>query len=433
MAQATPASANMEMEAHSSGVLPRTVVIGLTAFLTVVDLFATQAILPTLTRAYGVTPAAMGVAVNSSTMGMSIAGLVVSLFSQRIDRRVGILISLATLSIPTALLAIAPDLTTFTILRVLQGLCMASAFTLTLAYLGEECSAADAGGAFAAYITGNVASNLIGRLISAALADHLGLAWNFYFFAALNLTGAVLVYFTVARAAPMEDMGPVARSPFAAWTEHLRNAELRAAFGIGFCILFAFIGTFTYVNFVLVRPPLSLGPMELGFVYFVFLPSIVTTLLAGRVVHRFGTRPTLWGSLALAGLGLPLLLLPNLIAVLLGMVLVGVGTFFAQATATGFVSRAATADRGAASGIYLACYFAGGLVGTAILGEVFDRIGWPACVGGIALALGAAALLALRLRLPPAQFIFLASEARSRASRPAAADDKQTQHTGERS
>jgi MFS transporter, YNFM family, putative membrane transport protein len=45
------------------------------------------------------------------------------------------------------------------------------------------------------------------------------------------------------------------------------------------------------VNFVLVRPPLSLGPMELGFVYFVFLPSIVTTLWAGRAVHRYGTGP----------------------------------------------------------------------------------------------------------------------------------------------
>ena len=81
------------------------------------------------------------------------------------------------------------------------------------------------------------------------------------------------------------------------------------------------------------------------------------------------------------------------------MVLVGVGTFFAQATATGFVSRAATADRGAASGIYLTCYFAGGLVGTAILGQIFDRIGWPACVAGIGLALGAAAVLAHRLKL----------------------------------
>ena len=208
----------MEMQGHPSGVLRRTIVIGLTAFLTVVDLFATQAILPSLARAYNVTPAAMGFAVNSSTMGMAVAGLIVSLFSQRINRRLGILISLSILSIPTALLAVAPDLTTFTVLRILQGLCMASAFTLTLAYLGEECSAADAGGAFAAYITGNVASNLIGRLVSAAIADHLGLASNFYFFAALNLAGAVLVYYTVAQSAPMMQMGPGARSPFAAWS-----------------------------------------------------------------------------------------------------------------------------------------------------------------------------------------------------------------------
>src|SRR4051794_13674179 len=106
---------------HHSSVLLRSFVIGLTAFLTVVDLFATQAILPTLTRAYGVTPAAMGFAVNSSTLGMAAAGLLVSLFSRRIDRRAGILISLALLSIPTALLAVAPDLTTFTILRIAQG------------------------------------------------------------------------------------------------------------------------------------------------------------------------------------------------------------------------------------------------------------------------------------------------------------------------
>src|SRR5881396_3365973 len=190
-------SEDMEMHAHSPGVLLRSLVIGLTAFLTVVDLFATQAILPSLTRAYQVTPAAMGFAVNASTMGMAVAGLVVALFSRRIDRRLGILVSLALLSVPTALLAVAPDLTTFTLLRIAQGLCMAAAFTLTLAYLGEECSSMDAGGAFAAYITGNVASNLIGRLVSAGVADHFGLAANFYFFSALNLVGAALVYFTI--------------------------------------------------------------------------------------------------------------------------------------------------------------------------------------------------------------------------------------------
>src|SRR5436305_2154755 len=283
-------SETVAMHGHSPGVALRSLIIGLTAFLTVVNRFATQAILPSLARHYNVSPAAMGFAVNSSTMGMAIAGLVVGFFSQHIDRRLGILLSLAILAVPTTLLAVAPNLAVFTILRVMQGLCMASAFALTLAYLGEQCSSVDAAGAFAAYITGNVASNLIGRLVSAAVVDTFGLAWNFYFFAALNLVGAILVYFTIARVKPMRSM-VLTQSPVAAMLDHWRNPPLRAAFGIGFCILFAFIGTFTFVNFVLVRTPLSLGMMDLGFVYFVFLPSVVTTLLAGPASARFGPGP----------------------------------------------------------------------------------------------------------------------------------------------
>jgi predicted MFS family arabinose efflux permease len=342
----------------------------------------------------------MGFAVNATTMGMAVAGLIVGFFSPRIDRKLGILISLLILALPTTLLAFAPNLTIFTALRVAQGLCMASAFALTLAYLGEQCSAIDAGGAFAAYITGNVASNLIGRLISAAVADSFGLAWNFYFFALLNVAGAALVFFTIKRVRPMHAMGEA--SPLAAMLAHWRNPQLRAAFGVGFCILFAFIGTFTFVNFVLVRSPLSLGMMDLGVVYFVFLPSIVTTLLAGRAVALFGTRPAVWGALALATIGLPLLLSRHLADVLAGMVLVGAGTFFAQAVATGFVGQAAQDNRGVASGTYLACYFVGGLIGSAILGQIFDRFGWVACVAGIGASLAIAALLARRLVLRPA-------------------------------
>ncbi len=387
---------------RSAGAALRFLVIALTAFLTVVDLFATQAILPSLTKHYGVAPAAMGFAVNASTMGMAVSGLAVGYFSRTIDRRRGILLSLVLLAIPTTLLAHAPDLTTFTLLRVAQGLCMAAAFTLTLAYLGEHYSAGDSASAFAAYITGNVASNLIGRLISAAVADHFGLAANFYFFAALNLLGAVLVYFTVEKARPMTNTGGGMNSHFEAWIMHLNSPSLRASFAIGFCILFAFIGTFTYVNFVLVQPPLGVGSMTLGFVYFVFLPAIATTPLAGRAVKRFGTRPTFWGALLVAALGLPLLVLPSLPAVLVGMVLMGVGTFFAQACATGFVSRAATSDRGSASGLYLASYFFGGLIGSAVLGAIFDMFGWSACVAGIGSALLVAALLAVFLKTPMA-------------------------------
>jgi predicted MFS family arabinose efflux permease len=379
-----------------SGAL-RSLTIGLTAFLTVVDLFATQAILPALTAAYGVTPAAMAFAVNASTIGMAAGGLAVALLGKGVDRRRGILASLALLALPTALLAAMPDLVLFTALRIAQGLCMSTAFALTLAYLGEHTSAADTASAFAAYVTGNVASNLFGRLMAAGLVDHLGLAANFYVFAALNFSGAILVWFSVERTPPMRQTDISHAHAWTSWLGHLGNPALRAAFGVGFLILFAFIGTFTYVNFVLAAPPFSIGMMMLGTVYFVFLPSVITTPLAGKVVARLGTRPTLLASFAVALTGLPLMLSQSFAALLAGLGLVAVGTFFAQATATGFVGRAATTDRGSASGLYLSSYFLGGLLGSAVLGHVFDRLGWTACVIGIGAAMGLGVLLSTRL------------------------------------
>jgi predicted MFS family arabinose efflux permease len=376
---------------------PRSSIVALIAFLTLVDLFATQAILPALAHAYRVTPAAMGFAVNATTIGMAASSLAVAGLSQRVDRRLGVSVCLAVLAIPTSLLAIAPDLMAFTALRVAQGLCMAGAFTLTLAYLGEHFMGAQAAAVFAAYITGNVASNFLGRLMSAALADHFGIATNFLAFAVLNLSGALVVYLTLERA-PQTQMAPARPSElFRALADHLRNPPLVCAFAIGFCILFAFIGTFSYVNFVLARPPIGLGMMAIGFVYFVFLPSMFTTPAAGDLVRRFGSRTSVWGGLAVALVGLPLLVAPSLPLAAAGLMLVGVGTFLAQAVATGFVGRVATTNRGAASGLYLASYFSGGLVGSAVLGQIFDRFGWPACVFGVALALAVAMVLATRI------------------------------------
>lgn len=380
--------------------MPRLVLIAGMAFLTVVDLFAAQALLPTLSKHYDVSPAAMGFAVNACTLGMAVGGLGVALLGHRMPRRSGIVVSLLLLAVPTLLLSVAPNLTVFASLRVVQGLAMSTAFGLTLAHLGERYMAASAASAFAAYITGNVASNLVGRLVATAVTDHAGLSAAFAVFALLNLTGAALAFLTIDRVPAgqrMSDTEEMDKSAF----DHFRDPALRAGFVIGFCILFAFIGTFTYINFELVKPPLSLGMMGLGVVYFVFLPSIATTSLAGRTVGAVGVRPALWGGLALAAAGLPLLLAPRLILVLSGMVLVAVGTFFAQAVATGFVSRTATHNRSAASGIYLASYFLGGLAGSAVLGRLYEDIGWSACVAGIGLALLLAAVQTFKLRRHP--------------------------------
>jgi len=49
-----------------------------------------------------------------------------------------------------------------------------------------------------------------------------------------------------------------------------------------------------------------------------------------------------------------------------------------------------------------------GLVGSAVLGQLFDRFGWPACVAGIGLSLILAAILAVRLKMTTSHAMALA-------------------------
>ncbi len=383
------------------GVSPFT--IGLIGFLTLVDLFATQAILPTLAQLYGVKPSEIGLAANASTLGMAIAGLLAGVFAERLERRRAIGVALAALALPTLALSVAPNLAVFALLRIAQGLCMATAFTLTIAYLNERCTLSGATTALAAYVTGGVASNLVGRLVAATITGIAGPAANFILFAGLNLVGAALVAWRLSHTSPMAAGRASDRRFWHAWRDHLANPKLQRSYGAGFLILFGFIGVFSYVGFVLARPPLNLSMRTLGLVFLCFAPSMVTTPLAGRVASRIGAQRALPLALLLALAALPLLALPSLPAVLAGLTLVGIGTFFAQAVATGSVGRFAGHDRAAASGLYLSFYYGGGLAGAALVGQVFDRLGWNAALLAVGAALLLAALLGLGLRAGPAR------------------------------
>lgn len=274
---------------------------------------------------------------------------------------------------------------------------MSAAFTLTLTYLSEECTVTAVGGAMAAYITGNVASNLFGRLLASELAGNLGLVESFYGFAALNLAGAVAAYLYLGARDSHGHGVDDGSSVIAAWKDHLTNAKLVAMIGIGFILLFVFVATFTYANFVLSVGPFDLPQTIIGLVYFVFAPAILTTPLAAASVARVGARASFFGAIAVSLLGLVLLLTQNLPLFLAGLALVGAGLFFAQSVATGYVGRTATHDQAAANGLYLASYYLGGIAGAYVIGRLFEASGWSAAVVTLLVLTALAGMLALKM------------------------------------
>ncbi|MEM6588405.1 MAG: MFS transporter [Pseudomonadota bacterium] len=378
-------------------IIRRSTIVALISFLTLIDLFGSQALLPQLVVAFEADPGVMGFAVNASTFGMALSGLTVAWFADRIDRKRGIWVSLALLSIPTFFLGVVNSVEMFLVLRVLQGVFMAAAFTLTLTYLSEQCDVTAAGGAMAAYITGNVASNLFGRVLAVSTADWVGLAGSFWSFAALNLMGAVLALVLIGA----RDTDPPMRrgSPLEAWKTHLSHSALRASFVMGFVILFSFVGVFTYVNFQLTGP-LGVAPEQLGLVYLVFVPALFTTPMAAKAISRYGPQRIFQAAAAVVLVGLALTFIPSLWPVLAGLAIIGAGTFFMQAAATGFVGRTATTDRAAANGLYLTAYYTGGLIGAFLLGQVHQIIGWNGVAAVVLCAIVAMIPLTRHLRDP---------------------------------
>ena len=125
------------MRAAKPGFSSTPIIIGLIGFLTLVDLFAAQAILPSLAVQFNATPSQIGFAANASTLGMALGALGVAAFGRHLDRRRGIATALALLALPTALLAGAPDLATFAALRIAQGLPLRDAVARARDYVRE--------------------------------------------------------------------------------------------------------------------------------------------------------------------------------------------------------------------------------------------------------------------------------------------------------
>jgi predicted MFS family arabinose efflux permease len=363
-----------------SGSARRNLFVGLVSFLTLVDLFAAQALLPSLTATFDASPALMSSAVNASTLGMAIAGLAVALAARRFDRPKAIWTCLLLLALPTLALSVTDDLLTFALLRIVQGCLMAAAFAFTMAHLSESLPAEQTAHALAAYVAGNVASNLFGRIIAAAAADHLGLGAAFVLFAAMNIIGALIVRSGLPALVPSPVRPGAAGMDAAAIGAALTDRRLAACYASGFLILFVFIGTFSYVNFVLASPPMNLSQMSIGWVYLVFVPALLVTPFAGGWVSQLGGQRVMFGGFGSAAVGLGLAAAPQLAALLTGLALIAVGLFVAQAAMTAQVSRLAGTNRAAASGLYLSSYYLGGLIGSLALGFVFDRAGWPGCV-----------------------------------------------------
>lgn len=369
---------------------------GIFAFL---NLYVTQPMLPLLEGIFHTSKSVVGLTVSAATLGVAISAPLLGALTEQMNRKRVIVASTIVLAVPTLLAATSPGLHTLIVWRFFQGLISPGIFAITITYIGEEWERHAMPIVMSIYVSGTAAGGFLGRVTAGVAAERLSWRWSFLVLGLMTLAGAAMI----ARWLPQEKrvilpehrVGPAEQ--LRAMLRHFRNPRLLATFAAGFGMLFALVGTFTYITFYLAAAPFGLSTEALSYLFAIYLIGLVITPAGGVLVTRIGLRAGIGLAVAACLAGALVTLSHSLwIVVVLGLGLVCTGVFMAQTTANTFLRVAAPAGgRASAAGLYICCYYIGGTVGGVLPAYMWTIGKWPACVALIACVLAVTLAVAL--------------------------------------
>ena len=295
-----------------------------------------------------------------------------------------------------ALTGLAANWSALLAARAITGLGVAAVIVSAMAWVVEHAEPVTATVIGGLYISGTSVGGMSGRLIAGFVAEPLG--WR------PGVLVSVLVATVVGVAAqlllPGTDEQVQRSGPATASTPDPNTGFRRVVYLIGFVNMTVFVGLFTVIAFRVAEPPFGAGPAVTGMLYLTYLAGTFTSAISGRLVRRASiSRVLVTGFIVIAG-GAAIMGLPNLIAVVVGMLVVAAGFFANHGLANSLAPRYSPRPS-SASARYSLAYYAGSTAGAVGLGWAWDAGGWPLVMVVAMLGVGLGVLLSAAARPAP--------------------------------
>ena len=361
-------------------------------------LYCVQPLMPLLAHDFTLTPAQSSLSLSLATGALAVSLLFSSVLSDRIGRKAMMVVALVVAAVMTVLSACAHSYAQLLAARTLLGFALGGMPAVAMAYLGEEIEPASLGVSMGLYISGNAFGGMVGRMAASVLSDFL--SWR----VALGVLGVagLLAAWEFGRSLPASRNFRPASGGLAATMHGLRrhfgDAGLPWLFALSFLLMGCFVSAYNFIGFRLLGAPFGLRQSVVGGISLLYLLGIFSSVWAGRRADRLGRRHVLWTVLGTMFAGLLLTLAHDLALIVAGMAVFTFGFFASHSIASSWVGRRARTQQALASALYLCCYYLGSSVVGWLCGVLWEHGGWGGVVTLLAVFLGAALAIALRLR-----------------------------------
>lgn len=389
--------------------VPNRVGIGLLAFLFAVaggaavgNLYWAQPLLSTIGPDLGVSASDAGLLITVSQLGYALGVFFVVPLGDVVDRKRVIPLIMGLSALALAGSALAPTFAVLLVTLTLVGVTTVSGQLLT-PLIGDLADDRTRGSAVGTVVSGILLGILAARTIGGVVADAFG--WRaVYVLAAVIMAVVAVLMVRFVPALPRRDRVPYGRLLASVYPTALRHRAARITLVLGAVVMSVFTLLWTGLTFLLAAEPFGFGATQIGLVSLVGIAGAITAQRAGKLFDRGWATPATGIALVLAGLSLVLSAIgsTSLIVILIAVLVFSVGVQGAQVLLQTRMLSIDPAARSRLNTAFVVTNFAGGAVGSALAGVLWNAGGWTAlAIGGAGIVAAALVVWATQLSRRP--------------------------------
>lgn len=341
------------------------------------NIYLTQPILPVLQDEFSVSPVQVSLTVSAVILGIVLSNLFFGFLADKVSIHPILLLGGFCVAAGGIVCALTHDFRVLVAARLFQGIFIPAMTTSLAAWLARMLPGKHLTVVMGSYVSATVLGGLGGRLLGGWI--HPPLHWRYAFLSAsvLIIATSVLAFFTLPRSEMNKTTSSSTNNGYIAL---LRRKDLLLIFGCGAGGLLMFSPIFNFLPYRLAGSPFNLSTELITLIYLVYVLGIFLGPVAGRISNQLGAGNTMIAGTCVLGTSFILLLVPSIIAIIIGLLGVCGGFFTIHAVAVGLLNQKLSNNHGKGNALYVLFYYAGGWLGITGAGFAFQYKGWNGVV-----------------------------------------------------
>nr|WP_257174003.1 MFS transporter [Colwellia sp. M166] len=359
---------------------------------TVANLYYSQPILPLIAHEFRLTDWQLGSIPALTQLGYAFALLFISPLGDSIPRRRLINILSGLLIVACSAAVIAPNLPTLLVAVFLIGV-SANITQQLIPFAASMVSADKKGATLGTLMMGLTVGILLSRTVSGFMAENFSWRSVFIMSAGLAVVFGILLSIFLPTNKPQTNLRylPLLKSTLSLFSKH---KSLKIFTLTGACWFASFNVLWATLAIYISDAPFNYNAEQAGLFGIIALAGVIGAKSSGKWVNSLGSKKLVMMVLALAAIGFTItgVFSGNLIALIVGIILIDFAIFSAQVANQVRVFSIDPSAQSRINGIYMLGYYIGGALGSVIGVKAFAMYQWPGVVAVSVLLISLSAL-----------------------------------------